>query len=310
MLHADPISKVHLNLLASFCNSVQSFHVDCVPIFGTASVQLLSLICTSCCILVIASVLLCGPSAAALTLNPFCPITKGKRATSQTSVCYALENISHLLLSFSFLLFFTSNHRKTFDELLALLPQFPSSALLLLLLLLLLLFLLFLSFLPLPFLPLFSNQPAFHLMASALIRVWVLALGPLPGCFFFSTFEHIPPFLSDSSGDSVVLKLLLRFAKRIGWGASLGEFASWNRTGSKTELAGKPSLPQPSAGGPVWRLAALRTCSSSTSSLPSSLPAMCTAVVGTSNLPLCRAWIHRMRRERSEETESKQQPLD
>ena len=49
-----------------------------------------------------------------------------------------------------------------------------------------------------------------------------------------------------------------------------------------------------SAGGPIWRLVALRNCSSSTSSLPLSLPTICTGVAGTSNLLLnssYRAWI-------------------
>ena len=68
--------------------------------------------CTSCCILTIASVLLCGPSAAALTHSQFCPSSKkGEKATSQNSPRFAsLWGVSPcILLSFSFLPFFILN---------------------------------------------------------------------------------------------------------------------------------------------------------------------------------------------------------
>ena len=89
---------VHLGLLASGC-----FHL-----FGAASVRLFSLICTSCCILITASVLLCGPSAAALTLSQVYPTIRKRKSHFQnfSKVSLALGRLSLVFLSFSFVSLF------------------------------------------------------------------------------------------------------------------------------------------------------------------------------------------------------------
>ena len=82
-LQADPFSKVHLKLLASFFISFLSSPFGCFHLCGVASVHLFSLICTSGYILITASVLLCGPSAAALTLSQFCPTIRKRKSQTR-----------------------------------------------------------------------------------------------------------------------------------------------------------------------------------------------------------------------------------
>ena len=184
--------KVHLNLLASSFISVLSFPFGCLHLFEVTSVHLFSLTCTSCCILITASVLLCGPSAAALTLSQFCPMIRKRKSNFPN-----FPRFVSLWAIFALCCFPSSF---CLDELFALLPPFPLSVLNLIRVFL------FVPFFPLLFLPLFLNSPPFHLMASTFKSVWVLTLavsiylgvwgpfpdcflqrssGPSPGCFFF-----------------------------------------------------------------------------------------------------------------------------
>ena len=99
VLQAAPLSKVHLNSRASFFFSVLSSPFGCLHLCGFSSVHLLSFTWTFCCILTITSVLLCCPSAAALTHSQLCPTsTRRKRHFPNfRKVCLTV-----FLLSFSF----------------------------------------------------------------------------------------------------------------------------------------------------------------------------------------------------------------
>ena len=115
VLPADPFGKVHLNTLASFFISILSSPFGCVHLFGAVSVHLLSLICTSCCIST-ASVLLCGPAAAALTLRQFCLRIERRKShfPNLPSLCLALGRLSLHLFFFSFFLSSFSSYTRFF----------------------------------------------------------------------------------------------------------------------------------------------------------------------------------------------------
>ena len=89
VLQVDPLSKVHLSALVSFFISVLSSPFGCFHLLEVLS-------------LITASVLLCGPPAAALTLSQlWSRITKRKSHSSNFhKVCLALGRLALLLLSF------------------------------------------------------------------------------------------------------------------------------------------------------------------------------------------------------------------
>ena len=136
------VQPLCLRILHSEQSSNRSLQVERVSLIGGQSgsvtlpspcpwfmnlVQTRSLICTSCCILVIASVMLCGPSAGALTLRQFCPRIKRRKRhfPNYPKICLASGRFSLLLLSFSFLPSFTIIIKRLMDELLALVPPIP-----------------------------------------------------------------------------------------------------------------------------------------------------------------------------------------
>ena len=131
VLHVDPLSKVHLNTIASFFISLLSSPFDCFHLLRVLSLELLSLIRTSCCVLITASVLLCGPSAAALTLSQFCPSSKGRKSHFPNFPRFAsLWGDLLFFSSFLFLFALLHPHRKqTCDDLFALFPPSPVSEL-------------------------------------------------------------------------------------------------------------------------------------------------------------------------------------
>ena len=71
---------VHLNTFAFFFIPVLSSPFSCLHLSEISSAHLPSLHCTSCCILTIASVLLCSPSAAALAHIQFCTRINKKKS--------------------------------------------------------------------------------------------------------------------------------------------------------------------------------------------------------------------------------------
>ena len=71
-------SYFFLHFISVFISFLSS-PFGCFHLLEALSLKLLSSICTSCCILITASVLLCGPSAAALTLSQFCPSSKRRK---------------------------------------------------------------------------------------------------------------------------------------------------------------------------------------------------------------------------------------
>ena len=112
VLQADPLSKVHINTLVSFSISVVSSLFGCIHLCEISSALLHSFTCNSCCILVNASVLLCGPSGAALTLSQFRPTIRKRKShfPNFANARVDLWCLSLLLLSFSFLPFFSPNN--------------------------------------------------------------------------------------------------------------------------------------------------------------------------------------------------------
>ena len=126
-LHTDPLSKVHLSSFASCFISALSSPFGCFHLCEISSDHLLPFTCTSYCILTIASVLLCGPSAAALTHRQFCPRinTMKSHFPNFPKVCLALVCLSLLLLFSLLSASLHSHHIQTYDEPFELPPPYP-----------------------------------------------------------------------------------------------------------------------------------------------------------------------------------------
>ena len=106
-----PIEQGTPQYFGSFFISVLSSSCSCLHLCEVSSVHLCSLDCTSCCILITASVLFCCPSAASLTLSQFCSTIRKRKShfPNFTKACLALGRLAPFLLSFSFSFSFSSS---------------------------------------------------------------------------------------------------------------------------------------------------------------------------------------------------------
>ena len=162
------------------------------------------------------AVLLCGPSAAALTLIHFCPTIRKRKShfPNFPKVCLALERPSLCLPSFFLWSFFIPIKDRLWTKLFAFLPPFHFSVFYLLAL-----FSSPSTSLPFSFLELATFQPDNCFLQRC--------LDPFPGCFlpwlvFVWGFRVSPPWLFSSKvfGSFPLLLLLFSFFPISSWSPS------------------------------------------------------------------------------------------